>query len=157
MVADGVSPGGGGRPGRARLLLAGVVVLMVASLALFGGFGDQDRRSTARPRPTTTSEAATSTSTTEAPAGPVGGPLLVSTVLGNMEWRRVTGPEFDSVESSLDEGGWPVGEEGMDWGSVGWPPSGWVVSDRGLLDDEGLGARLLSEGGSRWRWRTRGS
>ena len=29
---------------------------------------------------------------------------------------------------------------------MGWPPSGWVVSDRGLLDDAGPGARLLSEG-----------
>lgn len=72
--------------------------------------------------------------------------MLVATVLGNMEWRRVTGPEFDSARRSPEESVWPFGERGVEWGSVGWPPSGWMVSDRGLLDDAGLGARLLSEG-----------
>jgi hypothetical protein len=145
VVVDGEYPLVRGRPGRGGLLLVGVVVLIVASLALFGGFGAQDPSPIARPRPTSTSEAATSTSMTEPPVGAAvsGGPVLVSTVLGNMEWRRVTGPEFDSVESSMEDGWWPVGEEKVDWGSVGWPPSGWVVSDRGLLDDAGLGARLL--------------
>ena len=99
MVVDGGSPLARGRPGRGGLLLVGVVVLMVASLALFGGFGEQDGSPIAQPRATTTSEAATSTSMMGPSVGAAvgGGPVLVSTVLGNMEWRRVTGLEFDSV------------------------------------------------------------
>lgn len=65
VIADGVPPGGGGRPGRTGLL-AGVVVLAVGGLAFLGAFSSRDGPGTTLPPPVLATTTITIPTTTEA-------------------------------------------------------------------------------------------
>jgi hypothetical protein len=68
--------------------------------------------------------------------------IRVSTLLGEMEWQRLVGQEFEAefeaLNRSLAVSARPFGGEGADWRSFAWPPAGWEIEDRIYRDPAGL-------------------
>lgn len=147
VVADAVEPRRGGLPGGVRWLVGGVVTLAV--LAMWGYEPPEEPPEVFVPPSTVVPTATTWTTYPHWCFNPEcvepvesGEVVRVSTVLGEMEWQRLVGQEFeaefDALSRSLVESAIPFGGEGVDWGSVGWPLAGWEIEARGHLDPAGL-------------------